>query len=118
MLACAAPHPMIETNAMDQYSPFEDSTALVADGAALRDRLRRDGYLFLRGLLPRQTIAAVRSRLLAKAAVGGWLDSTAPVEDGIANPTAACKDPEPRYMPVFRGLWSDEELHRLRTHPR
>jgi hypothetical protein len=60
----------------------------------------------------------VRSRLLAKAAAGGWLESASPVDAGIANPASACKDPEERYMKVFRHIWSDEALHRLRTNPR
>ena len=34
------------------------------------------------------------------------------------DPARACKDPEPRYISVFRGLWSDEALHRLRVDPR
>jgi hypothetical protein len=103
---------------MENYPDFLDSRDLIENGAALRDRLKRDGYLFIRGLIPADTIRAVRSRLLAKAAIGGWLDPASPVEAGIANLAAACKDPEERYMKVFRGLWSDEELHRLRTHPR
>lgn len=102
---------------MQTYPDFLDSTDLAADGPALRARLARDGYLFIRGLLPAQTILGVRERLLAKAAAGGWLDPDSPVQAGIANQAAACKDPEDRYMRVFRGLWVDEELHRLRTHP-
>jgi len=96
---------------------FLDSTALMEDGPALAERLARDGYLFLRGLLPRGKIMEVRRRLLEKAAAGGWLDPACPVEDGVANPASACKDPEERYMKVFRGMWRDEALHRLRTHP-
>lgn len=103
---------------MDQYAPFNDSTELLGDPATLRGRLQSDGYLFIRGLLPVGDIAAVRSRLLAKAAAGGWLDPATPVDAGIANPAAACKDPEPRYMAVFRSLWSDEALHRLRIQSR
>ncbi|MEZ5816087.1 MAG: phytanoyl-CoA dioxygenase family protein [Hyphomicrobiaceae bacterium] len=103
---------------MESYGDFVDSTGLIDDGPALRARLERDGYIFIRGLLPPEAIRAVRSRLLAKAAGGGWLDPESPVEAGIANPAAACKDPEERYMNVFRGLWADEELHRLRIHPR
>ncbi|MDX2157657.1 MAG: phytanoyl-CoA dioxygenase family protein [Hyphomicrobiaceae bacterium] len=103
---------------MEHYPDFLDSTSLLADGAALRARLDRDGYLFVRGLLPADAVTTVRSRLLAKAAAGGWLDASKPVEAGAANQAAACKDPEERYMKVFRGLWADEELHRLRTHPR
>lgn len=102
---------------MTEYKPFRDSTADLHDGPSLRARLARDGYLFLRGLFPRSAIMAVRERLLAKAAAGGWLDPDAPVSAGIANQSAACKDPEPAYMTVFRGLWSDEALHRLRIDP-
>ena len=103
---------------MDIYPDFIDSSDLLHDGAALRVRLERDGYLFIRGLLPSETIRAVRSRLLTKAAAGGWLDPATPIEAGIANRSAACKDPEELYMRVFRGLWADEALHRLRIHPR
>ena len=103
-----------ERDIMPQYQPFRDSTGYLDDGATLRARLAEDGYLFLRGLLPRPAILDVRARLLQKAADGGWLAPDHPVAAGVANPEAACKDPEPRYMSVFRGLWSDEALHRLR----
>ena len=102
---------------MAQYAEFLDSTELATDGAALRARLDRDGYLFIRGLIPAATIEAVRARLLRRAADGGWLDPDQPTAAGIANQQAACKDPEDRYMRVFRTLWRDEALHRLRTHP-
>lgn len=101
-----------------QHDPdYLDSTDILDDGPALKSRLDRDGYLFIRGLLPPNTVHDVRRRLLAKASAGGWLDPAHPVEAGIANPAAACKDPEERYMRVFRTLWADEELHRLRRHP-
>lgn len=103
---------------MEHYPDFLESNELLGDSGALRKRLERDGYLFIRGLLPADAIRSVRSRLLTKAAAGGWLDPAEAIEAGIANMAAACKDPEERYMKVFRGLWSDEELHRLRTHPR
>ena len=102
---------------MDVVHEFFDSTDLIGNGSALAERLRRDGYLFLRGLLPREEVQEVQRRLLEKAAAGGWLDPACPVEEGIANTGASCKDPEERYMQVFRSLWTDEALHRLRTHP-
>ena len=103
---------------MTEMPDFLDSTELMEDGPALAERLARDGYLFLRGLLPRAEVMEVRRRLLEKAAAGGWLDPAHPVEEGVADPEAACKDPEERYMRVFRRLWTDEALHRLRTHGR
>ena len=102
---------------MERYPDFLDSTQHRADGPELRTRLDRDGYVFIRGLLPAETVMSVRERLLAKAAAGGWLDPASPVEAGIANQAAACKDPEDRYFSVFPHLWMDEELHRLRIHP-
>jgi hypothetical protein len=103
---------------MFQFEPFRDSTDHLNVGEILRARLAEDGYLFLRGLLPREAILAVRGRLLNKAAQSGWLAQDSPVAVGIANTAAACKDPEPRYLSVFRDLWSDEALHRLRIDPR
>ena len=105
-------------NACFSTKPFRDSTDYLNDGETLRARLADDGYLFLRGLLPREAILDVRARLLNKAAEGRWLAPNSPIAAGIANSAAACKDPEPRYMSVFRGLWSDEALHRLRIDPR
>ena len=96
---------------------FLDSTSLINDGPALAARLNHDGYLFVRGLLPREAVLTVRTRLLQKAALGGWVDLDRPIEEGIANLAAACKDPEEAYMKVFRTLWADEALHRLRIHP-
>jgi len=107
-----------ESKIMFEYEPFTDSTEHLTGGEALRARLAEDGYLFLRGLLPRQAILDVRARLLNKASEGGWLATNSPVASGFADATAACKDPEPRYMSVFRGLWSDEQLHHLRIDPR
>ena len=97
--------------------PFTDSTALLGDGAALAANLDRDGYIFLRGLLPREEIMAIRRQLLALAAKGGWLKSDQPLESGIANLEKACKDPEPRYLEFFRPMWKLEALHRMKQHP-
>ena len=101
---------------MQKMAPFLDSTPIRNDGPALKTRLERDGYLFIRQLLPKKAVLKVRSRLLETAAAGGWLDKSTPIEAGVANQAAACKDPEGPYMKVFRNLWRDEELHRLTTH--
>ena len=53
---------------MEQMQPFVDSTAVRDDRSALCERLERDGYLFVRGLLPREAVMSVRRRLLEKAA--------------------------------------------------
>jgi hypothetical protein len=95
---------------------FTDSTAIAGDGPALAARLERDGYLFIRGLLPREAVQDVRAQFLAHAARGGWLAAGHPVEAAIADPARACKDPEPAYLEVFRPMWMLEALHRLKHH--
>ena len=97
--------------------PFLDSTSLVADPDALNERLDTEGYLFVRGLVPRAAVLDVRRECRAVAAASGWLDPAHPADDGVANPAAACTDPEPRYVEVFRRLYLLEALHALKHHP-
>ena len=97
--------------------PFTDSTALVRDGAALGANLDRDGYIFLRGVLPRDEIMGIRRQLLALADKGGWLRGSEPIEKGVANLEKSCKDPEPRYLEFFKPMWKLESLHRMKQHP-
>ncbi len=52
---------------------FIELSDLVADGAALTERMRRDGYLFLPGLLPRSDVAAVQRQIGEIARDAGWL---------------------------------------------
>jgi len=93
---------------METMSAFEDSTEFVNNGTELRRRLDENSYLFIRGLLSKNTILNIRSRLLKKAASGGWLNPSYPIEKGVANLAASCKDPEEQYMKIFRTLWKDE----------
>jgi hypothetical protein len=100
-----------------ELKPFVDSTELAGDGPALAARMARDGYLFVRGLLPREAVLDVRRQLLELAAEGGWLRRDRPLEAGEADDRAACRDPEPDYLRVFRRLWVNEDLHALKYHP-
>jgi len=62
-----------------------DSGPLLAaqDFAGLRSRLARDGYLFLRGALPRQDLDAARLKVLGRFQSQSILDPTQPVEAGV-----------------------------------
>ncbi|MFI5336863.1 MAG: phytanoyl-CoA dioxygenase family protein [Opitutales bacterium] len=79
--------------------PSED---LLGDGAALRERLAADGYLYIRNFLPAGPVQAARQSLLRRLAAGGWLDPDRPEAEGIAqtakpipfNPALANPNPE------------------------
>jgi hypothetical protein len=49
-----------------------DSSGLLHDSAALRERLSEAGYLFFRGLLPSGTVRATGAAVLAWLREGGW----------------------------------------------
>jgi phytanoyl-CoA dioxygenase PhyH len=67
---------------------LEPSDALIGDPAALRARLREDGYLFLPGALDREAVRAGRLELLGMVDAQGALDPAHPLEDGVLCPDA------------------------------
>jgi acyl-CoA hydrolase len=72
--------------ARETVGELRDSTALVNDGAALRERMDEDGYLLLRGVLDRQMVQAARLEVLARLAARGTVDDRGhPLEAGIYN---------------------------------
>ena len=93
--------------------PFTDSTAIRDNADALRERLSVDGYIFLRGLLPVEPLAALRRQCLAVIAEAGWLRQDRPTDDAVARPEAACVDPDEDFVAVLRRLYRFEALHAL-----
>ncbi len=65
---------------------FEDAAPHRGNPEQLRELAERDGFLFVRGLVPEDLVKALRSRVLNYASHIGWLDPHAPVEDARAAP--------------------------------
>jgi hypothetical protein len=59
---------------------LEDATARLGDPAALHEAIERDGYLFVRGVMPLDCVARLRRLILEHAQSVSWLDPTAPIE--------------------------------------
>ena len=78
---------------MFQYEPFRELTEHLNDGKILKGSTGEEGYLFLRGLLPRDAILAVRTRLLNKAAEGGWLAPDLPCRRRCRQPRRRLQGP-------------------------
>jgi len=100
----------------DMTKPFIDSSPLIRDGEALAARMRRDGYLFLPGLLPRDDVAAVQRQVGTIARDAGWLRGDRPVEDAVAEMSGFCVDPEPTYLKTLRRINRLEDYHALKHH--
>jgi len=96
---------------------FTDSSDLMHNGSALAERMRRDGYLFLPGLLPAADVAAVQHQIGEIARDAGWLRPDLPVESAIADPSGFCVDPDPTYLRTLRQINRLEDYHALKHHP-
>ena len=55
--------------------PFLDSSGVIDDGPELARRMKRDGYLFVRGLLPAEPVESLRRQFLEIAAANGWVNT-------------------------------------------
>ncbi len=95
---------------------FVDSADARNDPAALAARLDADGYLLIKGLLPRADVLGVRTRFLAAAAEAGWLRAGTDASDAIADPARACVDPQAPFIDVLRRFYRSEEGHALKLH--
>ena len=96
--------------------PFVESQDVMLNTEALKSRLARDGYLFIRNLIPATAIENVRQQLLKPAQAAGWLKTVPSAAMAIADPDAACVDPEQQYLEVLRQQLVLEDLHALKHH--
>lgn len=68
------------------FGALRNSNDILDDGAALRERMREDGYLYLPGYLDRQDVLSVRQELARRLSDAGALDPNAPLDAIVANP--------------------------------
>ncbi len=94
-------------------TPFVDSRGIVNDGPALRARMRRDGFLFVSGLLDPARVSAVGAQMREVADQAGWIAD----RDATAASGAACVDPDEAYLAVARRQYRLPALHALPHDP-
>lgn len=68
-----------------ELTPLVDSMPTLEDTAALRARAEEEGYLYFKGLLPRDSVLGLRRQMLELLAAAGLLDPGAELMDGVAN---------------------------------
>jgi hypothetical protein len=105
---------------------FVDSTALLADPAALRERAAEDGYLFFKARLPAAAVLALRAEVLAVVDKYGWRQ---PGQDALGDlidydAINAITDEEMHRTDIgvsadaYHDVQRLEAFHRLPHHPR
>lgn len=107
-----------------QTRPFLDSTDLLNDPEALRERAQAEGYLFFKQLLPAEDLLPVRDDLLDVVDAHGWLDRNHPKADGIVDLDALNKVGEKDMrtdIGVSTAMYDEVQklyrVHKLPHHP-
>lgn len=72
------------------------------DNGRLRQRLREDGYLAMRGIAPVDLALQVRRDICALCREAGWLDTDRNVIEGIWSGNAIHTENDPAYMEVYQ----------------
>jgi len=97
--------------------PFLDSTGLLAGGTGLYRRMKRDGYLFIRNVLPKRDLESLRTEWLLKLEEAGWLQKNSSPAEGLADPDAFYVEPQDAYMDVLHEVYRLRSFHALQQHP-
>jgi len=102
-----------EADVLPDLQPFTVSNDLLHDGDGLRARMEREGYLFFRGLIPKEEIAAARKEILAHCAAAGWLAEGTDMIEGFAHPDVKWVEPQPAFMEVYNEVLKGEAFNAL-----
>jgi predicted TIM-barrel fold metal-dependent hydrolase len=116
--------PIAQASPAQALAVLHDSSALLGDRAALLTRAQRDGYLFFRGLLPRQSVLEVRHDVLSQLDAHGWIQKGTRLDDGIIDEAAINEVPEDELradIGISAQGYTDVQrvhsMHRLPHHP-
>ncbi len=91
--------------------PFLDSRDVLDQPAELRERMSRDGYLFISSLLPRQSLTAIHDAILDICRQKGWADAHG---RAIGRPRP---EGDPEYWEVYDLVQRLESFHALAHRP-
>lgn len=96
------------------FKPFVPDNDVLGDDEALRARIADQGFLFIKGLGPKDQIRQARTDVMQLLKSEGWIKDGTDPYDGIANPAVEpCAEGDPQYMAVYKkvlGLKSFDSL--------
>ena len=95
-----------------EVEEFRVSNDVLGDGEALRGRLAEEGYVFLRGVMDRDKLMALRGEIMEVLMAGGWLQEGTDPVDGIARPGVQCTEGDVEYAKVYHRMYRLESFHR------
>lgn len=100
-----------------ELTPFRVSNDLLGDGAALRARMRAEGYLFFKALQDPTALWDLRRSILTILRDAGWIKADAPLMDGVADPARRCTEGDREYAVTYHRAYRLEAFHRIAHAP-
>jgi hypothetical protein len=97
----------------DILAPYRDSTEAATDGDELRRRFERDGYIFIRGVVPQPSIRAAREEVFGRLAEVGEIAE--PPVDGIFTGESHREERHPDKGVFWRSVSEGPAIRRV-TH--
>ena len=92
---------------------FSESNSLLGDPPGLRRRLRDEGYLFLRGILPKHDVLDLRRQILEFCRDAGWLRAGSELLDGRTDHPPILESDD-AFAEVYARVQALEAFHRLK----
>lgn len=93
-----------------------DSLPILDDADALRARLTEEGYLFFRGLLPRDVVDDARTRIARILYDSNWLAPDSAPDELLASDRAV-EEGSPGFFGAYTAIQSTEAFHQLAVRP-
>ena len=97
----------------DILAPYRDSTDAADDGDELRRRFEEDGYIFVRGMVPEDSVQSAREEVFGKLAEVGEISN--PPADGIFTGTSRREELQPDKGTFWRSVSEGPAIRRV-TH--
>jgi hypothetical protein len=88
----------------EQVGELVASNADFGNPERLRSSMADNGYLFFRGLGPKDKILALRRAMLEICAKAGWVDTAHDLMEGRWSGVGPYTESEPEYMAVYRDI--------------
>lgn len=99
------------------YRPYVIANDKLNDPDALRAHMDEHGYLFLKGVAPRDDLLQLRRDMLELCDEAGWLDPDADLMDGIWSGAGPHTEGNPAYMDVYRHVIHLDSFKTVPDHP-
>lgn len=101
----------------EMLGEFVASNDVLNDPPKLRERMERDGYVFVRGLAPKERILELRRVMLDFCREAGWLDPKADLMEGKWGGAGPFGEGDKEYMAIYKKIVNHPLFNELPADP-